>query len=125
MLKILILVGAVLLALFFFFPEQMEDAVDEVQDTVETVTDNVSLPGGGGGVAGGVAGGGDVGGGGGEVKGDGGIVHSGHTNPRLCQPQADAPVAAVGVQYLARFLQHPFFDAVVKLDRLERVDLEK
>ena len=51
MLKVVIALAVVLLALWLFFPDQMEEAVDEVQDTVEEVTDNVNVPrtGGGGG----------------------------------------------------------------------------
>ena len=37
MLKLIIVLAVVLLALFLLFPDEMEDAVDEVQDTVESV----------------------------------------------------------------------------------------
>ena len=47
MLKVIIVLAVVLRVLFLFFPDQMEDAVDEVQDTVESVADDVGLGGGG------------------------------------------------------------------------------
>ena len=41
MLKILLLVGVVLLALFYFFPSEMEEALDGVSEGVESITDSV------------------------------------------------------------------------------------
>ena len=41
MLKILLLIGVVLLGLFYLFPSEMEEALDDVSEGVESITDSV------------------------------------------------------------------------------------